>query len=95
MLMRPPGASVDMRVTAPPEEVPLLEEVMRRRARWPLAVKQVLDWGHHLASKGDLEGARKVFKRGRLFFPLNPALKSAIEDVEDLEYRERGGPVPS
>ena len=64
-----------LRLSAPPDAVEAVEEIMARDARWPLAAKQVLDWGLVLESEGRMDEARAVYRRGRLFFPLNPDLK--------------------
>ena len=64
-----------LRISAPPESSEAVRQVMARRARWPLAAKQVLDWGAVLESDGRLEDARAVYRRGRWFFPLNPELR--------------------
>lgn len=75
-----------MRVSVPQEDLALVEGVMAARARWPLAAKQVLDWGHVLLAKNEIAEARKVFRRGRFFFPLSPALREALRICDDLEY---------
>lgn len=63
-----------MRVSAPPEAGQAVMEVMARRARWPLAVKQVLDYGAALEAQGRGNEARAVYRRGKFFFPLSPSL---------------------
>ena len=75
-----------MRVCVLPDDVPMVEKVMAARARRPLAAKQVLDWGHVLLAKNEIAKARKVFSRGRFFFPRSPALREAIRICDDLEY---------
>ncbi|NQT93724.1 MAG: hypothetical protein HQ559_13270 [Lentisphaerae bacterium] len=67
-----------MRVTAPPQDVAMVRDVLSRRARWPLAAKQVLDWGAVLEAEGKAEQAKKLYRRGRSFFPLSPALRDAL-----------------
>jgi|GEM_PF-1975294 len=59
-----------MRVSAPPHAAPAVVDVMARRARWPLAAKQVLDWGAALEAQGRTNEARAVYRRGQCFFPL-------------------------
>jgi len=75
-----------MRVTVPRDEQDKVIPVIKRRAHWPLAVKQVLDYGGYLVRTGELQEARKVFRRGRLFFPLADALTKELEQIEDREY---------
>lgn len=81
-----------MRVTAPPEEWALIEDLLARRARWPLAAKQALDWGRALLAQGRAREAEAVFRRGLRFFPLSPALHDAVKALEDARY-EVGGPL--
>ena len=76
-----------MRVSAPPEQVEAVKEVLARRARWPVAAKQVLDWGRVLESEGRMQEALSVYARGRWFFPLSPQLREAIEQIRDRAYR--------
>lgn len=76
-----------MRVTAPPDKVEDVKEVMARRARWPVAAKQVLDWGRVLESENRLDEAGAAYRRGRWFFPLSPDLRSAVERLDDQAYR--------
>ncbi|MFH1477046.1 MAG: tetratricopeptide repeat protein [Verrucomicrobiota bacterium] len=66
-----------MRVSAPPQAVPAVMEVMARRARWPLAAKQALDYGAALEAQGRADEARAIYRRGKFFFPLNSRLRSA------------------
>jgi hypothetical protein len=47
---------------------------MAGRARWPLAAKQVLDYGRALEAQGRAAEARAVYLRGHFFFPLCPDL---------------------
>ncbi|MFH0878415.1 MAG: hypothetical protein V2A34_01755 [Lentisphaerota bacterium] len=84
-----------MRVTAPQDQVALVESVMRRRARWPVAAKQVMDYGRFLLAQGRVDEALKVFQRGRWFFPLSPALREAVENLVDADYVERTFVSPS
>ncbi len=77
-----------MRVTVPIEEIETVETILKKRAQWPLAAKQVLDWGDYLLNKGLYDQALRVFRRGRFFFPLSPALRDAIADVEDVKYQQ-------
>ncbi|MBU4212237.1 MAG: tetratricopeptide repeat protein [Verrucomicrobia bacterium] len=63
-----------MRVSAPPRALPAVMDVMERRARWPLAAKQVLDWGAVLEAQGKIDEARAVYRRGQRFFPRSPNL---------------------
>jgi hypothetical protein len=67
-----------MQVAAPASEREELFQVMRRRARWPVSVKQVLDWGSVLVRDGRIEDAKAVLARGRFFFPLSPELRDAL-----------------
>ncbi|HOW97928.1 MAG TPA: hypothetical protein P5567_01780 [Kiritimatiellia bacterium] len=67
-----------LRVCAPPEAVDAVKDVMARRARWPLAAKQALDWGRVLEGEGRADEARAVYRRGRWFFPLSPDLARAL-----------------
>jgi hypothetical protein len=48
--------------------------IMAGRARWPLAAKQVLDYGRALEAQGRAAEARAVYLRGHFFFPLSPDL---------------------
>lgn len=75
-----------LRVSAPPEFVPAVMDVMERRARWPLAAKQVLDWGRVLEAKGLWQEARAVYRRGRFFFPESTELLNARLRAEDFLY---------
>ena len=63
-----------MRVSAPPRAWPAVMEVMNSRARWPLAAKQVLDYGAALEAQGRTNEAYRVYRRGKIFFPLCPNL---------------------
>ena len=67
-----------LRISAPPEAVEDVKTVMAARARWPLAAKQVLDWGAVLESEGRLDEARRAYGRGRFFFPLSPELRERL-----------------
>lgn len=75
-----------MRVSVSQDDIAMVEEVMAARAKWPLAAKQVLDWGNVLLSKNQTDQAEKVFRRGRIFFPLSPELRDALRRCEDMEY---------
>ncbi len=75
-----------MRVTAPPERVPEVMAVMAQRARWPLAAKQVLDWGRVLEAQGQWHEARDLYRRGRFFFPGSTELKDAHLHASDTLY---------
>ncbi len=66
-----------MRVSAPPQAVLAVMDILARRARWPLAAKQVLDWGAVLEAQGRTNEARAVYRRGQYFFPLCPNLPPA------------------
>jgi hypothetical protein len=74
-------------VSVPPADAGKVTPVFARRARWPVAVKEVVNWGGHVASTGDLAEARRILRRGRLFFPLSPVLRQTLESVE-----RRAGP---
>jgi hypothetical protein len=63
-----------MRVSAPPHAAPAVMAVMARCARWPLAAKQVLDYGAVLEAQGRLDEACALYRRGRFFFPLSSGL---------------------
>lgn len=76
-----------MRVSAPPERVEDVKRVMERRARWPVAAKQVLDWARVLEADGRLEEARSACRRGRFFFPLSDALRETERQLADAIYR--------
>lgn len=76
-----------LRVTAPPDRREQVWAVLAARARWPVAAKQVLDWGRVLQTQGRFDEARKVYRRGRLFFPLSRELEHALDGLADLEYR--------
>jgi len=78
-----------MRVSAPRERVNDVKRVMARHARWPLAVKQVLDWGRVLESEGRLDEAGHAYRRGSVFFPLSKSLRDAVKAVDDRRYREQ------
>jgi hypothetical protein len=65
-------------VCVPREYVTQVEPIFARRARWPLSAKHVLDWGNYLLRQGKKEAAQSVFRRGRIFFPLDPALRKAV-----------------
>lgn len=71
-----------LRVTAPPGHVDDVKAVMARRARWPVAAKQVTDWGRILESDGKLEQAKAVYRRGRWFFPLSKTIAAAAQRLE-------------
>ncbi|MBI2440426.1 MAG: hypothetical protein HYV35_03545 [Lentisphaerae bacterium] len=60
-----------MRVSAPNYAWPAVMDVMAGKARWPLAAKQVLDYGAALEAQGRTNEARAVYRRGRIFFPLS------------------------
>lgn len=70
-----------MRVSAPAEVVPEIEQIYSARAKWPLSAKQVSDWANHLQAKGNTKRALMTVKRGRLFFPLSPILKDMEKDL--------------
>lgn len=78
-------------VSVPPSDADRVKPVFARRARWPLAVKEVVNWGGHVASTEDLAEAERILRRGRLFFPLSPILRQTLEKVEsrraDLKQR--------
>jgi hypothetical protein len=76
-----------MRVTAPREEIPTVEQVMAQRARWPLAAKQVLDYANYLKLSGRAGEAERALKRGRWFFPLSPAIRDSLNAVADEQYK--------
>jgi len=78
-----------MRVSAPPERVEDVKRVMERRARWPVAAKQALDWGHVLESEGHLAEAHAAYRRARFFFPLSSDLRIAQQRVADAMYQHR------
>jgi len=80
-----------MRVTAPPEQYAIVADVLKRRARWPVAAKQVLDRGWYLVRNGETREARRVFRRGRRFFPLSPALKQGVPALQPHPTRDRSG----
>jgi len=63
-----------MRVSVPPHLAPVVMDIMERRARWPLAAKQVLDYGAVLEAQGRNDEARAVYRRGKRFFPLSQNL---------------------
>jgi hypothetical protein len=63
-----------LRVSAPPHAWPTVMGIMAGRARWPLAAKQVLDYGRALEAQGRAAEARAVYLRGHFFFPLSPDL---------------------
>jgi hypothetical protein len=75
-----------MRVTVPRDEQDKVIPVIKRRAHWPLAVKQVLDYGDYLLKTGEVDEARGVYRRGQIFFPLAEVLGKRIEQIEDREY---------
>lgn len=75
-----------MRVTAPQWEQALMDDLLARRARWPLAAKQALDWGTVLLARDEARQAERVFRRGLRFFPLSPALRDAVKALEDQRY---------
>ncbi len=58
-----------MRVTAPATHYDLVDTIMARAARYPVAVKQVTDWAWRLRAKGDPKEAERVLQRGKWFFP--------------------------
>ena len=76
-----------MRVTAPQNEFPMMERILARRARWPLAAKQVLDWSRRLQQTGRSEEAENVLKRGHWFFPLSPAIRDSLNEIADEGYK--------
>ncbi|MBN1268666.1 MAG: tetratricopeptide repeat protein [Kiritimatiellae bacterium] len=76
-----------LRVSAPPDAVPAVKEIMARRARWPVAAKQVLDWGRVLEAEGRRDEALGVYERGLRFFPLSPDLRTSVERLRFFEGR--------
>jgi hypothetical protein len=70
-----------MRVTVPPDQAEPVKAVLAARARWPVAAKQVLDWGRVLETEGRRDAAREVYRRGRWFFPLSSDLRAALQRV--------------
>ena len=68
-----------LRVMAPPEAVEGVKSVMARRAQWPLAAKQVMDWARVLEQEGNLDQARQVVRHGRWFFPLSDDLREMAQ----------------
>lgn len=81
-----------MRVTVPRDEIPMVESVMARRARWPVAAKQVLDWANVLQQTGRSDEAERLLRRGRFFFPISPAIREASNRLADRRYLT---PAPS
>jgi hypothetical protein len=71
------------------KELGSLWPLYAQRARWPLAVRQVMAWGQHLIATGRPNRARAVFRRGRWFFPLSPELEQALQKLDDDEYLRR------
>ena len=76
-----------MRVTTPRDEIPMVEKIMARRAQWPLAAKQVLDYANYLRSSGRGDESRHALKRGRWFFPLSPAIRDSLNALADEQYK--------
>ena len=68
-----------MRVCAPPYATPAVVEVLKEKARYPLAAKQVLDYGSALEQMGKVKEAKQVYRHGRLFFPLSKLLQERIK----------------
>ena len=80
-----------MRNTIPKDMVPMVLHKYKERALWPLGVKSVMDWANHLIATNQLDEARDVLNRGRLFFPLSKELKQKLHAIEDVEYRRHMG----
>jgi len=76
-------------VSVPPSDADRVKPVFARRARWPLAVKEVVNWGGHVASTGDLAEAERILRRGRLFFPFSPILRQTLDMVERRRVDQR------
>ncbi|MCG6871129.1 MAG: hypothetical protein LJE84_02470 [Gammaproteobacteria bacterium] len=80
-----------MRVAVPRSQLYLVENLMRKRARWPLSARHTIDWGNYLARNGKLKKAREVMDRGRWFFPgswtLQRDRKKIIAQLEQKEKR--------
>jgi hypothetical protein len=78
-------------VSVPPSDADRVKPIFARRARWPLAVKEVVNWGGYVASTGDLAAAERILRRGRLFFPLSTILHQTLEKVEGrgVDLRQR------
>jgi len=75
------GAYELMRITAPIEQVSFIEPLFKRRAKWPLSVKHIFDYGNHLIAKNKIKEALDIYKRGQCFFPLSDQLSIAIEKI--------------
>jgi len=63
-----------LRVCAPPDALTDVSTLLEKQARWPLSAKQVIAWGRLLESQNKTEQAEQVYRRGRIFFPLNKTL---------------------
>jgi hypothetical protein len=72
-----------LRVSVPPAHIADVNAVIARRARWPVAAKQVTDWGRVLESDGKIEQAKAVYRRGRWFFPLSKHIAAAAQRLGD------------
>jgi hypothetical protein len=82
-----------MRVSVPPEKIPVVEKIMAKNAARPVSAKQVLDWGHYLLNRGQFSEAEAVFQRGRRFFPLSRTLSEAVLQARDARWiHERRSP---
>jgi hypothetical protein len=67
-----------LRVTATKSDRIRIDSILESRARWPLAAREVYYWGEILNERGEKERARKVFERGRLFFPLSKEIDKSL-----------------
>jgi len=78
-----------MRVSAPLHAWPAVVEVMAGKAYWPLAVKQILDYGSALETQGRVDEARAAYRRGKFIFPLSSKLPPDCIELQGLERSER------
>ena len=77
-----------MTVSTPPSEMPELELIIRKHAKWPLSVHKVMVWANHLIATNRSDEALKVYKRAKLFFPFSNELQTCIDHIKDKKYFE-------
>ncbi|PKK88060.1 MAG: hypothetical protein CVV64_20420 [Candidatus Wallbacteria bacterium HGW-Wallbacteria-1] len=84
-----------LRVTAPPERVDQVKNVMRKAARWPLSVKQIMDWSAVLESEGKVRSALETVHRGKWFFWFSPQLRQLGRYYEAQLKKEQSSLIPA
>ncbi|NCD35212.1 MAG: hypothetical protein EOL87_17580 [Spartobacteria bacterium] len=67
-----------LRVCAPSYATESIEHILKQQSRFPLAAKQILDYGRVLEQAGRTNEAHRLYRHGRLFFPLNMPLQKLL-----------------